>query len=233
MKKLMITSAILLASNFAYAGGMNDDPLLTFFKADQFEIRDSDEGNLLVWELDAWLGKDLNKFWIKVTGESVDGDVESQEIDLLYSKAVNAYWDLQMGLRTDIEASPKENWIGVGLMGIAPYTIEMDMSAFTNKDGIINLRLQAEYEYMFSQRLVLVPEIELNAYTDNDDALGISSGLANIEIGLRLSYEIIREFAPYIGINYEAALGSTADKIKAGGGNASETQLLLGVRAWF
>jgi copper resistance protein B len=56
---------------------------------------------------------------------------------------------------------------------------------------------------MFSQKLILSPEIEVNLFNKNDELTGVGKGLSSIEAGLRLRYEITREFAPYIGINWE------------------------------
>ena len=222
LKSSLVLSVCLLSTNVFSAGMDSDDPFLTYLKADKFEWRDSDEGNVFVYEIDAWLGYDLEKLWIKASGERVDGEIESQTIDILYNKAVSAYWDLQMGVRLEDKPSPSNHWLGVGFMGVAPYQIEMDVNAFVNEDGLVNFSLSAEYEYMFSQKVELVPEIEMSFYSDDDVARGIESGLANVEIGLRLSYQIEREFAPYIGINFEAADAKEFD-----------TQLLVGVKAWF
>lgn len=222
IKNTLVLSACLLSTNVFSAGMGLDDPFLTYVKADQFELRDSDEGNIFVYEVDAWLGYDLEKLWIKASGESVEGDIESQTLDILYNKAVSAYWDLQMGVRLNNKPSPSDTFIGVGFMGIAPYQIEMDVNAFVNEDGLVHFSLSAEYEYMFSQKVELVPEIEMSFYSDDDVARGIESGLADVEIGLRLSYQIEREFAPYIGINFEAPDAKNF-----------ETQFLVGVKAWF
>ena len=231
MKNLTILPLACLLSmttTLASAAGMGaDDPLLTYVKADKLEVRDSDEGNLLVWELDAWLGKDLNKFWVKSSGERINSEIESHEIDLLYSKAITAFWDLQMGIRHEFKPTPSQDWVGIGLMGVAPYLFEVDVNAFINDDSLLNVRLDAEYEYMFTQKVVLIPNLELSLYSDDDLARGIKSGLASLELGARLHYEIRREFSPYLGINFEKQFGDS--NIPA----SSETQLVAGISFWF
>lgn len=227
LKKIYLAGLLAMAPLASYAGGISDDPLLTMVKADKLEYRDSDEGNLLVWEFDAWVGKDLNKFWLKVTGESLDGEVESNEVDLLYSRAIAPFWDIQMGLRHEFKPEPTEDWVGIGFMGVAPYLFEVDANIFINEDSVVNARLDAEYEYMFTQKVVLVPNIELSLYSDDDNARGIVSGLASAELGLRLHYEIKREFSPYIGLNYEKQFGNSV--IEA----SSATQLVAGLSFWF
>ena len=118
-------------------------------------------------------------------------------------------------------------------MGVAPYLFEVDASLFVNDDDLFNARLDVEYEYMFSQRLVLIPNLEMNLYSDDDETRGIGSGLSNVELGLRLHYEIIREISPYIGINYEKNFGDSADFISDAGEEVSDTQVVAGVSFWF
>lgn len=230
MKKIILNMviALTLTSGISHAAGMGaDDPLLTYFKADKLEIRDSDEGNLLVWEFDAWIGKDLDKFWLKSSGEKLKSEIESHDIDLLYSKAITAFWDIQFGLRQELKPKPSQTWVGVGFMGVAPYLFEIDANVFINDDSQVNIRLDAEYEYMFTQKLVLIPNLELDIYSDNDDVRGIKSGLASLELGARLHYEIRRELSPYIGINFEKKFGNSVIE------ENSETQLVAGLSFWF
>lgn len=228
MKLLKTTLAALLAvtSFNVNAGKITDDPLLTYVRADRFEIRDSDEGNILVMEFDAWIGKDLNKAWLKFSRASIGSKVEGSKLDLVYSKAVAPYWDLQYGMRQVIDPQ-SETWLGVGFMGVAPYLFEVDANVFVNSENNINFRLDAEYEYMLTQKYILVPSLEASIYSKDDNAKGIVSGLASIELGLRLQYMIKRELMPYIGINYEKGFGN--DVIQA----SSETQLVAGVSFWF
>ncbi|MDZ7694986.1 MAG: copper resistance protein B [Balneolaceae bacterium] len=53
---------------------------------------------------------------------------------------------------------------------------------------------------------------------------GVGSGFNDIGLGFRLRYEFAREFAPYIGINWERKLGETADMARAGGGHVSQSE---------
>jgi len=228
MKIITASLACLMAATSfsSVAGGISDDPLLVYFEADKLEWRDSDEGDLLVWEFDAWIGKDLNKLWIKSSGESLDGETESNEIEVLYSKAISPFWDLQMGLRHEFRPKPATDWLGVGFMGIAPYLFEVDTSLFINEDSHINARLDIDYEYMFSQKLVLITNLELSLYSKDDNARGFVSGLSSAELGFRLHYELKREFSPYIGVNFENKYGNSVVE------ESSETQFVLGLSFW-
>jgi copper resistance protein B len=210
-----------------------DDPLLYLFKADQLEARDGDEENARVFEGNFWAGRDLDKLWIKAEIEATEDETESAEWQLLYSRAIDPNWDLQIGLRADVEPKPERNWLALGLYGVAPYWFEVDTALFVEEDGQVNLRFAAEYEMMLTQKWVLAPEIELNWYLDDDDELAIASGFADVEAGIRLRYEITRHFAPYLGVNYEGLLGDTRDLAKDNGEEASDTQLVAGLRFWF
>ena len=59
--------------------------------------------------------------------------------------------------------------------------------------------------------------------------MGIGSGLSDMELGLRLRYEIRREFAPYIGVNWTQKIGRTADFAKDEGEETSDVQLVAGI----
>ena len=232
--KLRSTLALVIAAVTPGAqAAAQDDPLLYLFKADQLEWRDGDEGNIAAFEGYFWAGKDLNKLWIKSEIEGTENETEKSEWQLLYSRAIDSNWDLQVGWRHDFEPEPERDWLALGFYGVSPYWFEIDSAIFIEEDGQVNLRLEAEYEFMLTQKWVLSPEIEINWFSKDDDDLDIGSGLAEVEAGLRLRYEITRQIAPYIGINHERLLGNTRDIADAGGEETSDTQAVAGIRFWF
>jgi len=234
MKKRLSTLFLaLIIPTFTFAGGMNDDPLLGMLMIDQLEIRTSDKSAPVTWDAEGWIGRDLNKFWIKTDGTYVDGQLEETELQLLYSRAVASFWDMQVGLRRNIHPSPERDWFAFGVKGLAPYFFDIDAALFVGESGRASLRLQAEYEILLTQRLILVPEIELNLYGEDDPVTGRGSGLSDIEAGLRLRYEVYREFAPYIGLNWTGLYGQTADFARDEGGDTNDFQFVLGLRSWF
>lgn len=233
---LAITSLTLIVGNQVMAAS-KDDPLLTMFTIDQLEIRDSDEDNPLVLEGQFWVGYDLEKLWIKTELERVGGETEEAELQFLYSKAIAPYWDLQMGWRRDFQLGdndkPERDWAVFGVQGLAPYYFEVDTAFFISDSGRTALRFEAEYELLFTQQWILTPEFEVNFYGQNDRETGTGSGLSDVEFGLRLRYEVRREFAPYIGINWSKKYGNTAEYSRLQGESSSDTQIVLGLRAWF
>ena len=174
---------------------------------DQLEYRADDE---LAAEGDAWLGGDIRKAWLKIDAKH-DRDVEALEIQALHSRAISAFWDLQVGVRHDLEPA-SENYAVVGLNGIAPYWFEIDGALFISADGDLGARLEAEYELRLTQRWILQPRVELNLLDDRH------RDRTELEGGLRLRYEIRPQIAPYLGITWS----------EGGGAEAA-----AGLRVWF
>ena len=235
MKNAIIASAMatgLLLPSFASAG-MDDDPTLFSVMIDKLEYRATNGDNPVVWDADAWLGKDLNKLWFKTEGEVASGTTESAWTELLYSRGISAYWDLQAGWRHDFRPVKSRDWFAIGVKGLAPYWFDVDATAYARPDGSLFARLNVEYEFLFTQKLILSPELEANFFSRDDQARGIGSGLSDAELSLRLRYEIRREFAPYIGVNWEKTFGNTADFVRDEGGSTSDLQFVVGIRAWF
>ncbi len=210
-----------------------DDPLLLMVILDQLETRDATGDNTFSWDGEGWLGKDLDKIWFKTEGERTTGNTDEAELQFLYSRAIAGYWDFQFGVRYDFEPSPNRSWAAIGVKGLAPYFFDIDAAVFIGESGRTALRFEAEYELLLTQRLILTPDIEFNLYGKNDPVVGIGSGLSDIEAGLRLRYEIRREVAPYVGVNWSKLFGDTADFARIAGESTSEAQLVIGLRAWF
>ena len=229
----ILAAAICLSVSDNARADMEDDPLLLTVILDQIETRDAGGDNTLSWDGQGWLGKDLHKIWFKTDGERAGGSTDEAELQFLYSKAVARYWDFQLGVRNDFKPSPSRSWAAIGFKGLAPYFFDIDAAAFVGESGRVALRFEAVYELLLTQRLILTPDIEINLYGQNDPDVGIGAGLSDLEAGLRLRYEFRREFAPYIGINWSRLFGNTADFARIAGEKSSETQLVIGLRAWF
>ncbi len=229
----ILAAAICLSVSDDARADMEDDPLLLTVILDQIETRDAGGDNTLSGDGQGWLGKDLHKIWFKSDGERSAGSTDEAELQFLFSKAIARYWDFQLGVRHDFKPSPSRSWVAIGFKGLAPYFFDVDAAVFIGESGRTAGRFEAEYELLLTQRLIITPDIEINLYGQNDSDVGIGSGLSNIEVGIRLRYEIRRQFAPYIGFNWSRMFGNTADFAKADGRDTSEAQLVIGFRAWF
>ena len=217
-----------------WAMPMVEPQIVTFVQADRLEGRTSDgeEGYLL--DLQGWVGTDTSKFWGKVEGDGVvDGPLDALEVQALYSRIISPFFDLQVGVRQDVTPDVSRTYAVVGVQGLAPYWFEVDAAVFVSHTGDVTARLEAEYELLFSQRLVLQPRTEVNVAFQEIEALGIGSGLSSAEVGLRLRYEIRREVAPYVGVSWRRATGGTADFARAAGGRSAGTSFVAGLRFWY
>ncbi|GAB1407979.1 copper resistance protein B [Thermomonas brevis] len=200
---------------------------------DRLEVADGGHGGELGWETGGWIGGDVQKLWWRSEGHAADGKVARGSVEALYGRGIRAWWDVVAGVRHDFGAGPSRNWLGVGVQGLAPYKFEVSATAYVGEQGRTALVAEAEYDTLLTNRLILQWRAEASAYGKDDPALGIGRGLSSVEAGLRLRYEITRQFAPYIGIEHERAFGGTARLRRATGDAAGDTRAVAGLRIWF
>lgn len=222
------------AEDHAHLSNHDHLPLIGTFKVDHLENRWQDGRNILKWEAQGWYGGDTEKIWFNTEGEKPAGDgVEEAEFQLLYSRMWSEFWDVQAGIRHDVRPQPQTTYGVVGIKGIAPYFFEVNAQAFLSEDGRVSARLKAEYELLLTQKLILQPALEINAAAQRDRALETGRGLTDLSLGLRLRYELVKEFAPYIGINWDRKLGGTASLARAQGEDPDALSFVTGIRFWF
>ncbi len=230
--KTGITILLVMLLSQAANAAMEEDPLLYNIILGEFE-RDDSNSNLLSWDAQAWIGKNINKLWLKTEGERAHGETEELEFQALYSKAISPFWDFQAGFRHDAQPTPNQNWGVIGFQGLARYYFEIDTALFIGESGDTAFRFNAEYELLFTQRLIMTPEIEMNFYGQDIPEIGAGSGLSDLNLGVRLRYEIKREFAPYIGINWLRQYGNTSNFANSMGKLKNGTSFVAGIRLWF
>lgn len=203
------------------------------FMLERLEARITDGEEAYLWDAQAWYGGDIDKFWLKTEGEGeFGGAVEDAEMQALWSHAITPFFDLQAGARLDVEPETRSHLV-LGVQGLAPYMWHVDAAAFLSDRGDLTARLEAEYDQKITQRLILQPRAEFELAAQDIAERAIGSGVTKAELGLRLRYEIVREFAPYVGVEYEAKTGRTADIARAAGQDPDGVKFLMGVRAWF
>jgi copper resistance protein B len=208
---------------------MEDDAAYSMVILDQLESRRAD---VTAWELDAWYGTDYNKVWFESEGERADGDEEGR-VELMWDRIISPWWSFQTGVRQDFGEGPSRTWADFGIQGLAPYFFEIDAALYVGEGGRTATRFSGEYNMLIAQRLILQPELEVELYGKDDPENGIGSGLSDVEVGLRLRYEIRREFAPYIGLHWERKFGETADLARDEGEDVNDLMFIVGLRAWF
>jgi len=200
---------------------------------DRFEVRPGSGDDAYAWEARLRYGGDINRLVLKTEGEGEFGHgLEEAQVQALWSRAVTAYFDLQAGVRQDLEPRGR-TYATVGFEGLAPYWWDVEGALFLSTKGDLSARFEVSHDLRLTNRLILEPSAELHLASQDDPRSGQGSGLTDAELGLRLRYEIRREFAPYVGVHYERKFGDTADYARAAGEDAEETRVVVGLKSWF
>jgi copper resistance protein B len=212
----------------------NGDILTTAVIVERLEGTFADDGEGYAWDAQGWSGGDINRFWWKSEGEGAfGGKLEKAEVQALYSRAVLPFWNLQAGLRQTYRPEADRTDLVVAMQGLAPYWFEVDASAFLSNRGELTARVQSLYDQRITQRWILQPRAEVLLSAEDIPELSIGSGLSSLQLSARLRYEVRKEFAPYVGVEWTRSFGNTADFLEADGRSAEDTRFVVGVRAWF
>jgi len=222
---------------------VNDQEHRLFTLIDVLEYRPSTGGNQgyddYRWDVEGWYGGDYNRLWFKSEGQrdtafKADYDVDFQ---LLYGRFIQKHYDLQMGSRVETQSFKGRNvtrGLGViGIEGLVPYNYEFESALFIDQTGALSGRLSFTKDLLLTQRLIFQSRFETNAAVQRVERFTTGSGFNNLEFGVRLRYEIRREFAPYVGISLDRSFGETATLVRQDGGDSTQVRFVVGVRAWF
>lgn len=200
---------------------------------DRLETWDADPGRGQAWEGSAWVGGDIDRLWLRSEGQRTRGRLASADLEALYGHAVGPWWDLLLGARNDSGGGPSRQWAAIGVQGLAPYKFELSATAYVGTQGRTAAKVEADYDVLLSNRLILQPRIETWWHGRDDPATRTGAGLGSAEAGLRLRYEITRQFAPYVGVVHERRFGRSADYAQADGEDPRDTRWVAGLRVWF
>lgn len=235
-----VLGALFVAASLLPAGAgaqTMDDRIYTYVAFDELEYVPGTDERPVEYDGEMWIGGDYDRLWLKAQGEQSTlegaGEIEAQA---LYSRAVTTFWNAQAGLRVDHhyggEGGATRGLIAIGIEGLAPFWFEVESFVFVSREGDVSARLEASYDLLFTQRLVLEPEVELDLAVQDVPEFGVASGLDALELGARLRYEFVRELAPYVGISW------TRSRYPDGPGGApgatvSDASLVAGLRWWY
>ncbi len=212
---------------------VHDNAVHSYWLLDRLEVWDAEEGTGQAWEAQGWIGTDMDRLWLRSEGERVGGHTEAADLEVLYGRSIARWWDLLVGVRHDFKPGDSQSFAAIGVMGLAPQKFEVEATVYVGERGQTAARLEAEYDVLLTNRLILQPLVEAEFHGKDDPARGIGSGLGTVEAGLRLRYHVRREFAPYIGIVLERAFGKTADYRRQDGEDIDDTRFVAGLRFWF
>jgi copper resistance protein B len=196
------------------------------------EVRNGRDGYR--WDGEGWFGGDIDRLVVKTEGEGGFGrPVDAAEVQGLYARAIDPYWNVQAGVRQDLGTGARRTYAVVGVEGLAPYWFDIEGAVFVSNRGDVLARAEAWYDQRLTQRAILQPRLELNLAAQDVAASRIGAGLSSVELGMRLRYEIRRELAPYVGLSWERRYGATARYARTRGDAPGGIALILGVRSWF
>jgi copper resistance protein B len=201
--------------------------------ADNLEAIRTGGNTSVPFDLQAWYGRTYNRAVLKAEGDIDSRDVAEARTELLWGHAFATFWDRQVGVRYDSGEGPNRSWLAFGVQGLAPYRFEVDATAYLGDSGRSALRFDGSYELLLTQKLILQPRIEANIYGRRDAERLLGSGLSDVAAGLRLRYEIRREIAPYVGIEWVRRYGETEDLVRAAGEDPNDARIVAGLRFWF
>ncbi len=216
---------------------MMDDEIHGYVLLDRLELAPGRPGTPV--ELDAlgWVGGDWNRLWVRAEGsqrtESEDGELKAEAF---YGRLIAPYWDALVGLSLETSWGSESHTrasLAVGLTGLAPYWFELEPTLYLSQDGDLSAELQVEYELLFTQRLILQPLLTLKAAAQEVPEFMVASGLNSFELGARLRYEVVREFAPYVGISWIRRTFGTAALYRDAGEPAGVFSVVAGLRVWY
>ncbi|OGS55568.1 MAG: copper-binding protein [Erythrobacter sp. RIFCSPHIGHO2_12_FULL_63_10] len=213
--------------------GAHGDVITGMVLIERLEARPGENADGYAWDAQGWYGGDIHKLVVKTEGEGAfSGRLEDGEVQALYSRAITPFFDLQAGVRVDFEPESRSHLV-LGVQGLAPYMWHVEAALFLSDRGDLTTRIEGSYDQRLTLRLILQPRLEIELAAQDVPERDVGAGLTSIEAGLRLRYEIVPEFAPYLGVEYAAKPGETGDLARAMGEDPDGVTFLIGLRAWF
>lgn len=240
-RALAILGVLLATSSQVWAQSheaMGMQPMRhTFVQSEVLEYAPGGINNPIRYDLQGWTGYDINRLWFKTDGEhGTQANEGETELQALYGRLISPYWDAQVGVRFDAHYGEGQTntraHLALGLQGLAPYWFELEPTLFVDQRGHVSASLEASYEMLLTQRLILEPRAEVSAAIQEAKDFGVGRGFNDVELGLRMRYEIRREFAPYVGVVWARRLGGTADLAHSSGAPVRELSVVMGLRLW-
>lgn len=235
---VMLTTGWLL-SGVAFAQEQGSQTANRFWtvKAEELEYRYSgDDQELAAWNTDVYYGTDELKLrWLSKGGYSLDEDTfEQLQNQLVLQTPISDFFDAKAGVRVDTPAGPDRTYGVIGIAGLAPYWFEIDANLYVSDQGSASTELDAKYELLVTNRLILTLGLDAIIAFSEDREIGVGQGLASTELGARLSYDVIdRAFSPYIGVVYESKYGDTRDFAKADNVSTEDWFAVIGAKLSF
>ncbi|KAF1017643.1 MAG: Copper resistance protein B [Stenotrophomonas maltophilia] len=178
-------------------GAMQHAPAInSLVLIDRLEQWDGNDAKGQAWEATGWVGGDINRLWLRSSGERSGGRTEASNLEAMYGRAVSPWWDVLVGVRQDFRPGDSRTWAAVGLQGLAPYKFQSQAALYAGSGGQLMAKAEMEYDVLLTNRLILQPLLGAAVAARDEPQRGIGRGLNSVEAGLRLRYEFSRRFAP-------------------------------------
>ncbi len=211
---------IFFLTTSARADGMTDDPLLVYGSVDKFEIAESAKQKV---EADGWVGRDYSKWALNLKAERENDMTRALSFSAAYRRPVNAFWDLDVGLRHDQEPGPEATRLRLALLGMMPYFIETSAAVHLGRQQV-HLEIAFEHELPLNRSWMLKTGLELDMYSQADHEREVTNGLSDLEFRVSLKYERHKHLHPYFVIEHKRHFAGNREK---------ETHAGLGLSVWF
>jgi len=184
------------------------------------------------WEASFKYGGDIHSLLLQSEGERQSGKTETADLSAFYSRSITPWWELQLGVRQQFEPNTR-TFAAASISGTPFYGLELAATLYATASGQLQSKFSADYDLLLTNRLILQPSFEAKAALKNERSRSVGSGLNSTESGLRLRYEVTRQFAPYLGLVHEQLSGKTADFAREHGEHSRDTRWVFGVKLWF
>jgi copper resistance protein B len=196
-------------SQLAVGMQMDDQAWVDRLLVDQLEWRDGDGAPAGAWDAQARYGNDYDKLVVRTEGDWQSGLAAQGRVDLLWDRIATRWWSLQAGARYDFGEGPARGWAAVGIAGLAPYWLEVEATFYVGDAGALAARFKTQTDLLLTQRLIVQPEVELNAYSRADAARDQKAGWSDSQAGLRLRCVVQPDLAPYAGVAWIQRVGAS------------------------
>lgn len=231
-------AGVMMGRSTPVSAQVDDHKIYSFALLELLEYRQTGSDNPLKYDLVGWVGGDFTRLWMKSEGAfSTRGGTSDFEVEALYGRLVHPYWDFQVGTRLDFQTGDGHTHVrglaAIGLQGLAPYWFDMEPTLYVSQKGDVSARITTSYDVYLRQRFIIQARFELNAAVQEVSEFGVGSGVNDVDVGVRMRYEIRREFAPYLGVTLLKRLGGSARFAREEGLSAGRLAIALGVRTWF
>jgi copper resistance protein B len=214
---------------------VDDQMRHTFVLADKLDLLPT-TGSVR-WDLNGWTGGDFNRLWFKSEGEQkLAQAARNIDAQLLYGRFFGKYYDAQIGGGVETatyrgRAVTRAQAV-VGLEAFIPFKSDLSTLLFVSQKGDVAGRVTLVRDYLVTQRLVLQPRVEANIAAQHVPEFGVGRGLNELEMGVRLRYDIRRQFGPYVGLSFDRRFFGSADLARAAGEDVKRSIIVFGVRVW-